>query len=104
MRFTLLASGMIAILARSVLAQSVESVVDKTASFLIRDWITDPEFDGFQPLQVFAIAMGTKVYGSCGKYVRGNEAGGSSYCPATNTIFLVPSQLNYFYKTFTPHL
>lgn len=102
MRFPFVVAGLVAVLGGSAVAKTVESVVDQTTSFLIRDWITDPEFDGFQPPQVFAIEQGTKVYGGCGEYVRGDEVGGSSYCPATNTIFLVPSQLNYFYKAFGP--
>ena len=102
MRFTLVVAGLVAILGGSALARTVASVVDQTTSFLIRDWVTDQRFDGFQPPQVFAIEQGTKVYGGCGEFVRGDEVGGSSYCPATNTIYLVPSQLNYFYKAFGP--
>jgi hypothetical protein len=82
--------------------KSMEEVIDGTASFLVRDWVTDPEFEDYNPPQVLSIDKGTKVYGGCGSYIHGDEVAGSSYCPLTNTIFLEPDQLTFFYENFGP--
>lgn len=81
---------------------SWKDVITKTASFLVRDWVTDPEFKGYPPPQVLSVTKGTQVFGGCGAYVKGDEVAGSSYCPATNTIFLEPEQLSFFYENFGP--
>lgn len=83
-------------------APTITNVVNTTASFLIKDWITDPDFKEYHPPQVIPITQGTKIFGACGKTVTGHEVGGSSYCPSTHTIYLVPEQLKVFYDTFGP--
>ena len=80
--------------------QNMEQVIDSTASFLVRDWISDPDFKDYLPPQVLSIDKGSKVYGGCGAYVKGDEVAGSSYCPVTHTIFLEPEQLSFFYENF----
>lgn len=82
--------------------QNMEQVIDSTASFLVRDWISDPDFKDYLPPQVLSIDKGSKVYGGCGAYVKGDEVAGSSYCPVTHTIFLEPEQLSFFYENFGP--
>ena len=81
---------------------SITDVVNSSASFLVKDWITDPDFKEYYPPQVIPIAGGTRIFGACGKSVSGHEVGGSSYCPASHTIYLVPEQLEIFYNTFGP--
>lgn len=81
---------------------SIEKVVDATSTFLIKDWVTDPKFADFNPPQVIPISGKTKIYGGCGNYVKGAEVGGSSYCPKTHTIYLVPEQMSVFYEAFGP--
>ena len=81
---------------------SIKDVIGKTASFLVRDWVTDPEFKEYLPPQVLSVPRGTQVFGGCGAYVKGDEVAGSSYCPITNTIFLEPQQLSFFYENFGP--
>ena len=85
-----------------VASKPIETVIDQTTSFLVRDWVTDPDFEGYNPPQVLAVSGGTKVYGGCGSFIHGDEVAGSAYCPVTNTIFLEPKQLWFFYKSFGP--
>ena len=81
---------------------SMKEIIGKTASFLVRDWVTDPDFKEYLPPQVLSVTRGTQVFGGCGAYVKGDEVAGSSYCPVTNTIFLEPEQLSFFYENFGP--
>ena len=81
---------------------SMKEIIGKTASFLVRDWVTDPDFKDYLPPQVLSVTRGTQVFGGCGAYVKGDEVAGSSYCPLTNTIFLEPDQLTFFYENFGP--
>ena len=81
---------------------SMKEIIAKSASFLVRDWVTDPDFKDYLPPQVLSVPRGTTVFGGCGAYVKGDEVAGSSYCPVTNTIFLEPKQLSFFYENFGP--
>lgn len=80
----------------------IDKVIDKTASFLVRDWVTDPDFKDYKPPQVLSVKAGTKVYGGCGAYIHGDEVSGSAYCPFANTIYLDPEQLASFNENFGP--
>ena len=82
--------------------ENIEKVIDSTASFLVRDWVSDPDFKDYLPPQVLSLDKGSKVYGGCGEYIVGDEVAGSSYCPVTHTIFLEPEQLSFFYENFGP--
>ena len=81
-------------------AKPMDKIIDETAGFLIRDWITDPRFKDYYPPQVISVQGGTKVYGGCGAFIHGDEVAGSAYCPVTNTIYLEPTQLTFFYENF----
>ena len=81
---------------------TMKEIIAKSASFLVRDWVTDPDFKDYLPPQVLSVPRGTTVFGGCGAYVKGDEVAGSSYCPLTNTIFLEPQQLSFFYENFGP--
>ncbi len=85
-----------------VASKTMEAVIETTASFLVRDWVTDPDFEGYNPPQILSVSGGSKVYGGCGSYIHGDEVAGSAYCPITNTIFLEPKQLSFFYENFGP--
>ena len=39
----------------------METVIDQTTSFLIRDWVIDPDFKGYNPPQVLSVSGGTKA-------------------------------------------
>ena len=82
--------------------KSMDKIIDETAGFLIRDWVTDPDFEDYYPPQVLSVQGGTKVYGGCGAFIHGDEVAGSAYCPVTNTIYLEPAQLTFFYENFGP--
>ena len=98
-----LTSAVLAILIGSnVCAQPLAETIDKTTQFLLKDWLTDPEFKDFRPPQVITINATAKVYGGCGEFIQGDEVGGSSYCPPTHTIFLAPEQLEVFQEAFGP--
>ena len=98
--FTLLLAMLATSVGTVVASKTMDSVIESTATFLIRDWLTDPEFKGFNPPQVLTVNKGTKVFGACGSYIKGDEVAGSAYCPATNTIYLEPKQLKFFYDNF----
>ena len=38
---------------------SMEQIITKTASFLVRDWVTDPDFKEYLPPQVLSVTKGT---------------------------------------------
>lgn len=76
--------------------------IREASSFLVKDWLLDPDFKDYSPPQVIPIPGGTTIFGACGKTVAGDEVAGSSYCPATHTIYLVPEQLQVFYDAFGP--
>ncbi len=81
----------------------LEKAIDVSTQFLMSNWLGDKTLSRkHYPPQVLAIPEGTKVYGGCGKYMVGDDVGGSSYCPATHTIFLVPEELKFFHDTFGP--
>tara|TARA_Y100001968_G_scaffold330471_1_gene382459 strand:+ start:1587 stop:2324 length:738 start_codon:yes stop_codon:yes gene_type:complete len=75
--------------------------IEQTTAFLIKAWESNEEIQS-RPPQVIPISGESTVYGGCGSYITGSEVGGSSFCPATNTIFLVPSQLKSFEEEFGP--
>ena len=79
----------------------INSVIERTTSYLLQKWIANDEIKILPP-QVIPIAAGTTVYGVCGSFMSGDDIGGSSYCPRTNTIFLVPEQLRGFVEEFGP--
>ena len=77
----------------------VFQVIQDTTAYLITTWEANEDLK-LKPPQVIPIAQGSTVFGSCGSYVTGDDVGGSSYCPATHTIFLVPEQLKAFETEF----
>ena len=48
------------------------------------------------------VPPGTKVYGGCGDYLKGDKVSGSYYCGASYSIVLDPSQIKYFLEEFGP--
>ncbi len=81
---------------------SIEMEIDSTTQFLLKRWNNNDGLKENNPPQVLPIAAGAKVYGACGEQVVGDEVAGSAYCPLTNTIYLVPEQLSYFWNEFGP--
>jgi hypothetical protein len=100
-----IAASLIAIMANVPAAEAknkVLQVVDQTTKFLITNWIKDDELKKVDSPQVIPLAAGSKVYGACGKKIKGFEVGGSGYCSTTHTIYLVPEELQAFYQAFGP--
>ena len=85
-------------------SKSIDSVIDKTATFLVRDWADNKDFNEWRPPQVMAIPSSTKIYGACGKWREGDHVAdtGSYYCPTTHTIILDIDQVRTFYTEFGP--
>jgi hypothetical protein len=75
---------------------------DRAIQFLISNWNSDEDLKQVSPPQVIPLAAGSKVYGACGEQIRGDEVGGSGYCGATHTVYLVPEELEAFYQAFGP--
>ena len=81
----------------------LNKTVEKTAQFLIRDWKADQELQEVPPPQVIPVLSGSNIYGACGSEeanVTHWEIGGSSYCPRTHSIYLVPEELRAFSEAF----
>ena len=81
----------------------LDKIIDESTQYLMSNWLEDKALSRkHYPPQVVSIPEGTKVYGGCGKYMVGDDVGGSSYCPPTHTIFLVPEELKLFNDAFGP--
>ena len=78
----------------------MNSVVDRSARYLVANWLADDGVKEFKPPQVLPLAAGSRVYGACEELVTGFEVGGSGYCAETHTIYLVPEELIEFNKAF----
>lgn len=69
-------------------------------------WKLDPQLTQVPPPQIISsISADTKVFGGCAAVVSDHlrfEVGGTSYCPATNTIFVVVDELRPFYEAYGP--
>ena len=81
----------------------LEKTINDTTKYLISNWMADEVLSTtYPPPQVLSVPEGTRVYGGCGEYMVGDDVGGSSYCPPTHTIFLVPEELREFNQVFGP--
>ena len=78
----------------------VNEWIEVSARFLVANWMADDGVKKYAPPQVLPIATGSKVYGACGENITGDEVGGSAYCPATHTVYLVPEELGEFEAAF----
>ena len=78
----------------------VNEWIEASARFLVANWMDDAGVKKYPPPQVLPIATGRKVYGACGENITGDEVGGSAYCPATHTVYLVPEELGEFEAAF----
>jgi predicted metalloprotease len=78
----------------------VNEWIEASARFLVANWMEDAGVKKYSPPQVLPISTGSKVYGACGENITGDEVGGSAYCPATHTVYLVPEELGEFEAAF----
>ena len=78
----------------------INEAIDETTQYLMRNWRSDETLKKLYPPQVLSVPTGTKVYGGCGEFMKGDHIGGSLYCPYTHTVFLDTSQLQDFYDAF----
>ena len=85
-------------------AQSMDTVINATTSFLVRDWANDEDYNDWWPPQVMAIPASTKIFGACGDWLKGDHVGsiGSHYCFPSHTIILDIDQVTLFYNEFGP--
>lgn len=96
----LLAAVLFAVQAQAQSTSSMTAVVDRATRYLVSNWLADEGVNEYMPPQVLPIAAGSRVYGGCEELVSGFEVGGSSYCGATHTIYLVPEELTEFKRAF----
>jgi hypothetical protein len=87
-------------------AETMDQAVGRFSTHLLLLWQKDPELSKVDPPQIIAnVSADTKVFGGCVDVVANQvriEVGGTSYCPATNTIFVVVDQLRPLYEAFGP--
>ena len=85
---------------------SLDQSVEAFGSYVIYHWQKDPKLKNFNPPQIITnVQSDTKVLGGCVSNHGGRlatDVGGTSYCPPTNTIYVVQEQLEPFYKHFGP--
>jgi hypothetical protein len=98
-------AGMIPLLSAEAKAEEpIDQAIDRFASHLLLLWRKDPELSKVAPPQIIAnVSANTKVYGGCRDIISNQvrlEVGGTSYCPGTNTIFVVVDQLRPLYELF----
>jgi hypothetical protein len=82
----------------------ITTSIESFAEYLMRHWQRDPRLKGTMPPQIITgISAGSKVIGGCVSIANGrlsHEVGGTSYCPPTNTIFVVVDQLKPLYQAY----
>ena len=85
---------------------SLDQSVEAFGKFVIYHWQKDPKLKNFNPPQIITnVQSDTKVLGGCVSNHGGRlatDVGGTSYCPPTNTIYVVQKQLEPFFKHFGP--
>ena len=84
--------------------EPIDQAIGRFSSHLLLLWQKDPELSKVAPPQIIAnVSANTKVYGGCIDIIANQvrlEVGGTSYCPGTNTIFVVVDQLRPLYDLF----
>ena len=98
-------AGMLPLLCAEAKAEEpIDQAIDRFASHLLLLWRKDPELSKVAPPQIITnVSANTKVYGGCIDIISNQvrlEVGGTSYCPGTNTIFVVVGQLRPLYDVF----
>jgi hypothetical protein len=87
-------------------AEALEPSIERFSQYVLAVWAADPVLSQLPPPQIITnIGASSKVYGGCAAVVADHikyEVGGTSYCPATNTMFVVVEQLRPFYEAFGP--
>ncbi len=87
-------------------AASLNQSVEIFGSYVLYHWRKDPKLKQFNPPQIITnIQSDTKILGGCVSNSNGRiatDVGGTSYCPRSNTIYVVQEQLEPFYKHFGP--
>lgn len=87
-------------------ANDMGESVQYFGSYILYHWSKDPNLSKFNPPQIVTnIGSDTKVIGGCKSKDDGKIAqdiGGTSYCPTTNTIFVVQDELKPFYDFMGP--
>ncbi len=87
-------------------SSGLQSSIEAFAAYIIRHWYKDPKLKQKPAPQIITgISPDTKVLGGCisiNSETGGisHDIGGTSYCPATNTIFVVQSQIKPLYDAF----
>lgn len=83
----------------------LQELVEGFSAYLLEHWQKDPKLKDTPPPQIITgISSKSTVFGGCiginatGKLTR--EVGGTSYCPPTNTIFVVQEQLQRYREAF----
>lgn len=88
----------------SAAQEAINQSVETFAEYLLRHWQKDPRLKGSMPPQIItSIGAGSKVVGGCVSIMNGNvsrEVGGTSYCPPTNTMFIVVDQLRPLHEAY----
>jgi hypothetical protein len=98
-------AGLLTLLCAEAKAEEpIDQTIDRFASHLLLLWQKDPELSKVAPPQIITnVSANTKVYGGCIDIISNQvrlEVGGTSYCPGTNTIFVVVGQLQPLYDLF----
>lgn len=79
-------------------APDLQGKVEIFSLYLLRHWERDPKLNQAPPPQIItSISSSSTVLGGClnldAQTGRATDVGGTSYCPPTNTIFVVQDQL-----------
>lgn len=85
---------------------NLDSSIRKFSGYIIKYWNKDPRLKQSLPPQIITnISSSTEVLGGCFKIDSHTgqlrqDIGGTSFCPVTNTIFVVQEELLPYYEAF----
>ena len=84
----------------------LQTAVVSFGNYLLKHWKADKNLRKYNPPQIITnISSTTQILGGCVSASKGTvsrDVGGTSYCPSSNTIYIVQDQLMPLYKYFGP--
>jgi len=103
---TLLSFSWIGGTAKSEEKANIQPSIVQFGNYVLKHWRNDQKLNKFNPPQIITnISSSTQVLGGCVSAVAGKisrDVGGTSYCPASNTIYVVPEQIIPLFTYFGP--
>jgi len=82
----------------------IQNAVVQFGTYILKHWRNDKNLRSYNPPQIITnISSTTEILGGCVGVSEGRvsrDVGGTSYCPASNTIYVVQEQIRPLFKYF----